>query len=474
VAPAAGLCHLQTIKVSSTAEKAAVPLLRRIAGAAALGTATSGTLASGLDLAGVPSPIPLGAALGFVGLGGALAVLRVGCPAPVRRAVAATLGLACGLSGVWAFSVRADAAAIPPDSALGLVLAGVAVFLIALPAKRAATIGQALVLPMIVVSWIALFGYAYTIRFPMGLARQPHMTIPNVLLFNVLGLAILGARPYDGLMAVVTSSELGGVLARRLLPACVILPILLGWVVLMGERGRLYNAKFGISLIAGATILMFASLTWLAARQLDRVSHERQRLARILLEEVERRHLARELHDEVGQQLTGLKLRLEALTGRDVADLPRLVADLLGRVRALSLDLRPPALDDLGLLPALRGLIERYRAQTQIEVDFEHETVENRLGIDLETAAFRIIQEALTNVARHGQTREVEVRVWREDGMLNLSVIDHGKGFDPQVLAKGGSRGLHGMRERALALGGRVSVESAAGKGVRVLARIPL
>jgi signal transduction histidine kinase len=407
-------------------------------------------------------------------LGGALVVLRIGREAPVGRTVAAALGLACAISGVWGFTARADAATTPPDSALGLVLAGVAVFLIALPANRAATVGQALVLPMIVVSWIALFGYAYTIRFPMGLARQPHMTIPNVLLFNVLGFGILGARPYDGLMADVTSSELGGILARRLLPACVILPILLAWMALIGERERLYNAKFGISLIAGATILMFASLTWLAARQLDRVSHERQRLARILLEEGERRHLARELHDEVGQQLTGLKLRLEALTGRDVADLRRLVADLLGRVRALSLDLRPPALDDLGLVPALRGLVERYRAQTHIEVDFEHEALEDRLGIDRETAAFRIVQEALTNVARHGQTRKAEVRVWREDGMLNLSVIDHGRGFDPHMLAEAGSRGLHGMRERALALGGRVSVESMAGKGVRVLARIPL
>ena len=156
-------------------------------------------------------------------------------------------------------------------------------------------------------------------------------------------------------------------------------------------------------------------------------------LSRRLMEvqEAERRHLARELHDEIGQYLTGVSLILGDLERRplDTARAPlreahTLVDDLIVRVRDLSLDLRPAMLDDLGLLPALLWLFERFSKQTNLEIDFHHTGVNRRFQHDVETAAYRIVQEALTNVARHAGVSQALVHVSADDH--RLSVVDCG------------------------------------------------
>jgi len=216
-----------------------------------------------------------------------------------------------------------------------------------------------------------------------------------------------------------------------------------------------------------------------------RASRERlQALSKRLLDvqENERRQIARELHDEIGQTLTGLRFVLEAAS-RASADRVQphldeaqvLVNELIARVRNLSLELRPAMLDDLGLLPALLWLFERYTHQTQIRVEFGHNALERRFPPELETAAFRIIQEALTNVERHARESEVAVRAWTADDVLHLQVEDWGAGFDVDaVLAANRSGGLSGMRERASWLGGRVRIESVQGVGTRVHGELPL
>src|SRR5262249_54302720 len=147
---------------------------------------------------------------------------------------------------------------------------------------------------------------------------------------------------------------------------------------------------------------------------------------------------------------------------------------LMGRVSRLSLDLRPAMLDDLGLLPALVWLFDRYRAQTGLAVDFTHDGLEARASREAETAAFRIVQEALSNVARHAAAERGAVRVTRRDGRLTVHVDDPGRGFDvAAALARPATSGLIGMRERASALGGRLSIESAAGAGTRLSAELP-
>jgi PAS domain S-box-containing protein len=204
-----------------------------------------------------------------------------------------------------------------------------------------------------------------------------------------------------------------------------------------------------------------------------RESHERlEGLSRRLVElqEVERRALARELHDEVGGILAGLELLLT-----DVA-VPRVhsaLAQLSSRVRDLSMDLRPPMLDDLGLVPTLLWQFERYRAQTGIRVRFRQPASMGRLPAPVEMAAFRIAQEALTNVARHAAVEEASVRLDVRSDRIVLRVEDRGLGFEPASASAGASSGLTGMRDRARLAGGRLTVDSAPGRGTRLTAELP-
>jgi PAS domain S-box-containing protein len=209
-----------------------------------------------------------------------------------------------------------------------------------------------------------------------------------------------------------------------------------------------------------------------------------QSLSSRLLEvqEMERRHLARELHDEIGQILTYLRLLLrmngdspaEALSMR-LEPARGIVDDLLGRVRRLSFDLRPADLDQLGLLPALLALFERYSVQTGILVDFKHQGVSRRFTSEVETGAYRVVQEALTNVARHAGVAGVTVRAWIDGNMLNLQVEDHGCGFDLQAVLKAPrSDGLYGLQERVRLLGGKLVIESTQGCGTTIAAELPI
>jgi PAS domain S-box-containing protein len=207
-----------------------------------------------------------------------------------------------------------------------------------------------------------------------------------------------------------------------------------------------------------------------------RESHDRlESLSRRLVDvqEAERRALARELHDEMGQILASLRLRLEGGTAQAALEVQSILGDLLEKVRGLSMNLRPPTLDDLGLLPTLLWHFERYGAQTGVRVEFRSSGPAGRFPPDVEVAAFRIVQEALTNVARHAGVTEVEVSLEaRQDG-LQLRVEDHGVGFDPATARPGSSGGLAGMRERARLLGGRVLIESMPGRGTRLVADLP-
>ena len=241
----------------------------------------------------------------------------------------------------------------------------------------------------------------------------------------------------------------------------------------------------------GELLALFASHAAIAiqnAQLFDQVRAARERmenLSRRLVEvqEEERRHIARELHDEIGQSLTGLKLLLgmEASVpadnrGQSHDEVQALVGDLLARVRELSLDLRPAMLDDLGLLSTLMWHLERYTARTDVQVVFKHTSIEGRrFAPAVETAVYRVVQEALTNVARHAGVREVTVRLWANDECLGAQVEDRGKGFQPEAAIAGYTTGgLSGMRERAELSGGRLTVESTPGIGTLVAAEFPL
>jgi signal transduction histidine kinase len=210
-----------------------------------------------------------------------------------------------------------------------------------------------------------------------------------------------------------------------------------------------------------------------------------QLLSRQLLQaqEVERRAIARELHDEIGQQLSGVGILLSIINRQLPSELAQarletaqaLVGDLIAQVRNLALNLRPAILDDFGLMPALVWLFERYTTQTQIAVQFEHpELEEQRFAPEVETTAYRIVQEALTNVARHAGVTEVTVRLWIDADTFWVVVADQGRGFVPQTVDTRTSSGLAGMVERAALLGGNLTIESAPGTGTHVTTSLPL
>ena len=215
-----------------------------------------------------------------------------------------------------------------------------------------------------------------------------------------------------------------------------------------------------------------------------RVEASLQAVSSRLLEvqEAERRHLAGELHDEIGQLLTGLRLLLKSNGDASVDTMKgrfdqarSIVDDLLGTVRRLSFDLRPADLDQFGLLPALLGLFERYTSQTGILVDFKHRDVDRRFESKVETAAYRVVQQALTNTAQHAGVAGVTVRLWAEANKLHLQVEDRGRGFDPEIVMKvTRSSGLFGMSERTSLVGGRMTIDSTPGEGTTITAELPL
>ena len=201
-------------------------------------------------------------------------------------------------------------------------------------------------------------------------------------------------------------------------------------------------------------------------------------------EEAERRRIARELHDETGQVLTAIRLELGLLARQVEGNVPAREAldralSLTGRaletIRATVRGLRPAALDDLGLVPAVESLAEEFSGRTGIAVDCDAKP-NGDLPPEVEVALYRIFQEALTNVARHAEAKHVRASLQRDDREVVLVVEDDGRGFDPSKVAKAGDAraGLAGMRERLLGLGGRLDVKSAPGQGVRLEARMPL
>jgi PAS domain S-box-containing protein len=221
------------------------------------------------------------------------------------------------------------------------------------------------------------------------------------------------------------------------------------------------------------------------ARAEAEASRERLRaLSHRLVEvqEAERRHIARELHDEIGQLLTALSFSLSRSGPMPPAVATRLetarsmVTDLIGRVREMSVDLRPGMLDEFGLLPALDWHIKRFTERTGMKVVFRASGLEERrFPAPLEITVYRLVQEGLTNAVRHAGVTEAVVRVWADDTRLSVQVEDKGRGFDPdQMMAAPGSSGLLGMRERIAAAGGVLAIESSPGRGVLVSASMPL
>jgi two-component system sensor histidine kinase UhpB len=213
---------------------------------------------------------------------------------------------------------------------------------------------------------------------------------------------------------------------------------------------------------------------------LERIEDERRRSGQLAMraQEEERRRLARDLHDEVNQALTAILLRLEALAQEtppeqraELAEVKRLVNQAMDELLNLARQLRPTALDDHGLVAALETQMKRYSARTGIETRIDTAGEPEELADVVQTAIYRVAQEALTNVTRHAGATVVALGVEADDEGVELRVSDDGRGFDPAV--RGSGLGLVGMAERARLVGGDLDVRSAPGGGTTITMRVP-
>ena len=223
-------------------------------------------------------------------------------------------------------------------------------------------------------------------------------------------------------------------------------------------------------------------------RELTEAKERFQTLSSSLLRimEEQRRHIARELHDEIGQQLTVLRIRLQNAQQlsnskeylNSLHETIAIVENLVQVVRNLSLELRPSILDDLGLAPALRFCVSRLKQETGKLMDFVADSVSHRFPPDIENACFRVAQETLTNAIKHSKAQKIAIELRQTENNLQLTICDDGVGFDVQAAMEeakmGRSFGLLGIHERIFLIGGKIKIESAPGKGTKMQAYFPL
>lgn len=205
-------------------------------------------------------------------------------------------------------------------------------------------------------------------------------------------------------------------------------------------------------------------------------------------QESERKRMSQELHDELGQALTAMRINLTGLekdlfpgfptSRKKLLETSLLVDETLERVRELSHALRPTMLDELGLVPTLRWYVTHYAERLGIKVQFEAIGLDDRLATEIETALYRIAQEALTNIAKHAQAHHVQLRLSCQESRVTASIEDDGVGFDVQkkmtVDAQGAGAGLFGMRERVALLGGAFTIQSRPNQGTRLFIELPV
>ncbi|MHB1390049.1 MAG: sensor histidine kinase [Thermoleophilia bacterium] len=221
---------------------------------------------------------------------------------------------------------------------------------------------------------------------------------------------------------------------------------------------------------------------------LDSIERQRKRAAASVIQaqEEERKRIARELHDETSQSLTGLVIGIRMVeempaatpeVRERLANISDLAHATLNEVHTMAIRLRPSVLDDLGLPAALRSYVKEFSENAGIKVDLQLLAMAERLSPEMETVLYRVVQEALTNVARHSAAANCRVSLQRRDGKIEAEITDDGKGFDSQTVMTsdhGGGLGLHGMKERIELVGGSMWLESRPGEGSKISLEVPI
>lgn len=535
-----------------------------------------------------------------------------------------------------------------PASSADVVLLGWALFVLDVPSRRARRWpAQSFALAAAIVTLLAFIAYFYGVETPYLVGQYFSIALNTVVGFWLLCLGILFARPTRGVMGVFVGDNLGGLLARRMLPAAILVPLLSGWIRVFGQRAGLYGLGFGSALSSTLLIVTFTALVIWAARALNRADaarrqgllegERREQARRMELEalmegapvlvwiahdaacqritgnraaqemlrvapdanvsktgpeepqlehfkiyrdgvalnnedlpiqlagragkpvlgqelelrfsdntthwiygnavpllradgsvrgvvsafvditalkqaeqelnvsrqnlrglaarlqavrEEERTGLAREIHDVLAQELTRLKIDItwvsrqlshpqvepskQSALRQKLAGMAEITDTAIASVQKIATELRPVVLDSLGLCAAIEWQARDFQARTGIECTVDVPEADLHLERDRSTALFRILQESLTNVARHAKATRVEVELNCDETWASLRVQDNGRGIRPSELSDPRSVGLLGMRERAALLGGECKIEGRVTGGTCVEARVAL
>lgn len=413
-----------------------------------------------------------------------------------------------------------------PHTAIDLFLIGVAL-LLSRTNGRSYRAAQGLALTAALIASMALIGYIYDVAFLYSISSHTGMALHTALILIALSVGILFIHPEQQLMSFILSDTAGGLMLRHLLPATIAIPIVAGGLIILGARAGFYEMAFAVPLCVVASIVVLTTLIWRNSMALHRsdaalrnayndleqrveertkelsrvnenlqaeiIKHKESETARLQLlrrlvtaQEEERRRISRELHDQTGQHLTALLLGLKTLNNssgngsaslhKGLLHLQKLTERLVDEAHHLAWELRPAALDDLGLETALSNYVEKWSERSSISLDFHSGLDKLRLPAPVETAVFRIVQEALTNVLKHAQANRVSVMLEYRNDELLVIVEDNGCGFQPEVPLtekERGGLGLVGIHERVALVGGKLNIESEPGSGTTLVVRIP-
>lgn len=349
------------------------------------------------------------------------------------------------------------------------------------------------------ISTVSLVGKLYVAEQLYSVAGVTGISLQTAWMILVLGIGMIAVVPERGLAEVFFRDDAGGKAFRLLFVSTFTVVLIGGWLRVVAYDSRYLDSSLGSALRTIIEIVAIIALLWWAANKISHaevraVETEKARFEvethrRIaFVQEAERRRLSRDLHDHTGQQLTGLRLKLESARANAEKSDPKLAAELEsiseearrldGDMSFLAWELRPNTLDDNGLAEALKSFVREWSVTHGIKAEFHATDADIRMRPEIETNLYRIAQEALNNILKYASATEVTVTLDCSGEEAVMIVEDNGVGFKVddyglQHVTGSGGLGLVGMQERAALLGGNVQIESSPNSGTSVFARVP-